>query len=133
MPQIYPIIGYADAYAAVDWLCRAFKFEKHLVVDGEDGLLAHAELGLGPHALVMVGSIKNDTLGLRVPEDDGVTGGNYVAVDDLDAHYERAKGAGAEIVQELVDDGFGRRYSAHDLEGHLWIFGTYRPAVDSSA
>jgi uncharacterized glyoxalase superfamily protein PhnB len=107
------------------------RVEKHAIYDGQDGRLAHAELKLGPDAIVMLGSIQNDTLGLRVPLDIGaVTGGIYVAVEDLDAHYQRAKTAGAQIVQELSDDGFGRRYSAHDLEGHLWGFGDYRPSMN---
>lgn len=81
----------------------------------------HRDAGLDP----------NDTLGLGEPRDLGaVTGGIYVVVDDVEAHYDRAKAAGAEMVQELVDDGYGRRFSAHDLDGHLWIFGTYRPSTE---
>jgi uncharacterized glyoxalase superfamily protein PhnB len=76
----------------------------------------------------MLGSIQYDTLGLRVSLDIGaVTGGIYAAVEDLDAHYRRVQAAGAQIVQELTDDGYGRRYSAHDLDGRLWAFGDYRP------
>lgn len=52
----------------------------------------------------------------------------YVAVDDPDAHCARAKAAGAEIVMEPTDMDYGaRNYSARDLEGHLWSFGTYWP------
>jgi Glyoxalase/Bleomycin resistance protein/Dioxygenase superfamily len=71
----------------------------------------------------------NDSLGLRVPLDIGgaVTGGVDVAVEDLDAHHQRAKAAGAQIVQELTDDGYGRR-CGDDLEGHPWGFGDYRPS-----
>jgi len=47
---------------------------------------------------------------------------------DADAHYERAKAAGAEITRELEDTPYGsREYSARDLDGHTWSFGTYRP------
>jgi uncharacterized glyoxalase superfamily protein PhnB len=131
MPRIYPFMGYRDARAAIEWLCCAFGFEKHAIYDGQDGRVAHAELTLGADAIVMLGSIQHDTLGLRVPLDVGaVTGGIYAAVEDLDAHYQRAKAAGAQIVQELTDDGYGPRYSAHDLEGHLWGFGDYRPSTD---
>jgi uncharacterized glyoxalase superfamily protein PhnB len=123
-------MGYADARAAVEWLCNAFGLEKLAVVEGDDGRISHAELTLGGDAIVMLGSIQNDTLGLRVPREIGaITGGIYVAVDDLEAHYDRAQAAGAEIVQELTDDGFGGRYSALDLEGHPWGFGRHRPSV----
>lgn len=79
MPRIYPFMGYRDARAAaIEWLCRAFGFEKHATYDGQDGRAAHTELTLGADAIVMLGSIQHDTLGLRVPVDIGaVTGGIY--------------------------------------------------------
>jgi uncharacterized glyoxalase superfamily protein PhnB len=55
----------------------------------------------------------------------------YIAVDDLDAHCERARAAGAEIVREPYDTDYGSRdYSARDLEGNVWSFGTYRPTAE---
>jgi uncharacterized glyoxalase superfamily protein PhnB len=129
MPSIYPVIGYKDAPAMIEWLCRVFGFTRHSVIKGDNGLIVHAEVTLGSGAIVMLGSIQNDRFGLRVPRDIGaMTGGIYVAVEDPTAHYERARTAGAEIVQELTGDGFGLRYTALDPEGQLWIFGDYRPA-----
>lgn len=129
MPSIYPIIGYKDAPAMIEWLVRVFGFERHTVIDGENGLIAHAELTLGSDAIVMLGSIQNDTFGLRVPREIGaMTGGVYAAVEDAKAHYEHAVAAGAEIIQELTDNGFGLRYTALDPEGQLWGFGDYKPA-----
>jgi uncharacterized glyoxalase superfamily protein PhnB len=56
----------------------------------------------------------------------------YVVVDDPDAHHERAKAAGAEIVRELEDQDYGSRdYSARDPEGNLWSFGTYNPTAEA--
>jgi uncharacterized glyoxalase superfamily protein PhnB len=49
-------------------------------------------------------------------------------VRDVDAHYARAKGAGAEIVRPLDDTPYGsREYAARDPEGQVWSFGTYDP------
>jgi uncharacterized glyoxalase superfamily protein PhnB len=46
-----------------------------------------------------------------------------VLVDDVDAHYERAEAAGAEVLEEPTDQDYGdRRYTARDLEGHHWYF-----------
>jgi uncharacterized glyoxalase superfamily protein PhnB len=57
-----------------------------------------------------------------------------VAVDDIDAQSARAKAAGAEIVRVLNDTDYGsREYSARDVEGHLWSFGTYNPARDQGS
>ena len=47
-------------------------------------------------------------------------------VDDVDAHYEQAKAAGAQIVAEPEDKYYGdRMYSAADPEGHQWFFATH--------
>jgi uncharacterized glyoxalase superfamily protein PhnB len=34
---VIPAMRYRDANAAIEWLCKAFGFEKHLVVPGENG------------------------------------------------------------------------------------------------
>jgi uncharacterized glyoxalase superfamily protein PhnB len=52
----------------------------------------------------------------------------YVVVEDIDAHHDRAAAAGAEVVRALQDTDYGsREYSARDLEGNVWSFGTYQP------
>jgi uncharacterized glyoxalase superfamily protein PhnB len=57
-----------------------------------------------------------------------VTQAAYVYVNDIDAHFARSQAAGAEIVVPLKETDYGsREYSARDLEGHLWHFGTYLP------
>jgi uncharacterized glyoxalase superfamily protein PhnB len=88
--------------------------------------------------MVMVGSIlKNETeWGRQIaqPEDVGrrETQSPYVVVSDIDALYERAKAAGAEIVIEIKDQDYGSRdFSCRDPEGHLWNFGTYDPWAKS--
>jgi uncharacterized glyoxalase superfamily protein PhnB len=126
---MFPFTRYADAPAAIDWLCAAFGFEKRAVHQGEDGTVQHAELAYGG-SVVMLGSARENDFGLKTPRElGGVTGGVYVAVDDADAHYERARAAGAEIVRELADTDYGsREYMARDPEGNVWSFGTYRPA-----
>ena len=67
--------------------------------------------------------------GLPEPEDVRTTTPAlvHVYVDDVDAHFERARAAGAEIVQEPADQEYGdRRYDAKDPEGHFWSFATQR-------
>ena len=131
MPKIIPALCYKDAPAAIEWLCRAFGFEKHLVVPDETGGIAHAELALGAD-MIMLGSIKNSELDryVTVPNDIGgrCTATLYVVVDDPDAHHARAVGAGASIVRPLTDQDYGGRdYTCIDLEGHVWTFGSYAP------
>jgi uncharacterized glyoxalase superfamily protein PhnB len=124
-PSLYPSLRYRDAHAAIDFLTSAFGFERHVVHESEDGTIAHAELSYGP-SLLMMGAAKEDVYGNHAGQ-----GWVYVAVDDPDAHCERARAAGAEIVVELHDTDYGSRdYAARDPEGNTWNFGTYRPAVD---
>jgi len=79
----------------------------------------------------MLGSARDDDWGRQVKPvaDVGVrTGAAYVIVSDIDAHYARAKAAGAEIVRPLADTDYGsREYAARDPEGQVWSFGTYDP------
>ena len=125
---MYPFVRYRDARAAIAWLGEAFGFEPREVTEGDDGTVFHAELAYGAGAL-MLGSARETDWGLRTPRElGGVTAGTYVVVEDVDAHYERARAAGAEILIELGDTMYGsREYMARDPEGHLWSFGTYRP------
>jgi uncharacterized glyoxalase superfamily protein PhnB len=127
-PNIFPALRYRDANSAIEWLERAFGFTEKVVYRGEDGEVNHAELALGA-GIVMLGESRPDGwLGGGKPEARASTVSIYVAVADPDAHYERARAAGAEIVRELTDEDYGsREYSARDPEGNLWSFGTYDP------
>ena len=100
---------------------------------GSDGTIAHAQLRYG-RSLIMIGSTRDDFMDLKSPAAvGGATQGSYVLVDDVNAHHDRAKAAGAEIIMELEDTDYGsREYMARDLEGHLWSFGTYAPEVEGS-
>jgi uncharacterized glyoxalase superfamily protein PhnB len=52
----------------------------------------------------------------------------YVIVPDADAHYARAKAAGAVILRDIkTEDYGGRGYTCRDPEGHIWNFGSYDP------
>ncbi len=126
---IYPALSYQDAPAAIEWLEKAFGFQKLMEVPGENGTIVHAEMALGP-AVVMLATSKPE-MGWVSPRDlPAVNQTLYIAVDDVNAHYQRAKDAGAKIVRELNDTDYGsKEYGAIDLEGHHWSFGTYRPTV----
>jgi len=128
---IIPTMRYRDAAAAIDWLGSAFGFARHLVVPGEGGTIAHAQLVLG-NGMIMLGSARDDAFGKlqKPPREVGGVGTQsaYIVIADVDAHYARAKAAGAEIVMAIKDEDYGGRgYSCRDPEGHLWSFGSYDP------
>jgi uncharacterized glyoxalase superfamily protein PhnB len=136
-PNIYPCLGYRDAKAAIRWLGEAFGFEERMVHPGDDRDVAHAELSLGP-GIIMLGSasadmpaVDTETLTARGEADfSRIPFSLYVAIEDVDAHCERARAAGADIVREPNDTDYGsREYSARDLEGNVWSFGTYQPTA----
>ncbi len=130
-PSIVPCLSYRDAPAVIAWLKEAFGFTEVMVVPGPDDTIAHAQLAFDG-GMVMVGSLRDDELKMQTPCDlGGVTQSIYIVVEDADAHHERAVKAGAEIVRELQDTPYGSLdYSARDPEGHIWNFGTYRPAIE---
>ncbi len=123
MPWITPYIYYEDVAAAMDWLSKAFGLEESERMAGPDGKVLHAEMRTG-QGVVMMGCPGPD---YQNPKKTGLlSGGVYVYVDDVDGHYERAKAAGAKIVEELADQFYGdRRYRAEDPEGHQWAFGQH--------
>jgi uncharacterized glyoxalase superfamily protein PhnB len=128
IPNIFPSFRYEDAPRAIEWLNNAFGFEKQYLVPGKNNTVAHAQLRFGSGMIIMGSGGKPD------PKNPWATerSGTYVVVPDIEAHYARAKGAGAKIECPLANTDYGAsEYSARDCEGHLWSFGTYDPYSES--
>ena len=124
MPQaIVPYLHYDDGTAALEFLAKAFGFEERMRMAMPDGSIGHAELVLGD-CVLMLGA--GQALGFMSPRDlPGHHSQVLCYVDDVDAHYERARGAGAIIAAAPEDQPHGdRTYRAVDPEGHRWIFST---------
>ncbi|TAM56642.1 MAG: glyoxalase/bleomycin resistance/extradiol dioxygenase family protein [Acidobacteria bacterium] len=119
-PRVTPYLFYEDVAAALRWLADAFGLRESLRIDGPDGKVAHAEMRLAD-GVVMMGCPGRQ---YRNPRHVGhVTQSLHVYVDDVDAHFARAKAAGARILALPEDQFYGdRRYGAEDLEGHQWFF-----------
>ena len=128
-----PMVSYEDVAAAIGWLTVAFGFvESGQRFDDGQGHVTHAELSLDG-ATVFLGWPGPDYRSPRRHAEDcaqaarwlatpWVVDGVQVEVSDVDAHYERARAAGAEILREPEQQPFGRLYSAADPEGHRWMF-----------
>ena len=126
----HPTLRYRDAHAAIDWLERAFGFERKAVYEGEDGTVQHAELSFRG-GLVMVGSATDPGHGeyAKIAPPPG-SSSVYVVIDDPDALHDRVVAAGGDIVMPLTDLDYGSRdFAARDPEGNLWSFGTYNPGA----
>jgi uncharacterized glyoxalase superfamily protein PhnB len=128
-PRISSGLYYDDAAKAIDWLCEAFGFEVRLKVEGEGGRIEHSELTYGD-GLIMVSDLKPEKLPFaKSPRQAGGNTQNlFVYVDDLDAHYARARAAGAKIVMEPKTADYGEEYwtdkdyGCEDVGGHQWWF-----------
>ncbi|MYD53560.1 MAG: glyoxalase/bleomycin resistance/extradiol dioxygenase family protein [Chloroflexi bacterium] len=120
--RVIPYLSYADAPAAIEYLCGAYGFEAGTQMDMGNGVLAHAELHLQDNVVFLATVF--DEMGHASPRSlSAVHGQVMVYVDNVDAHYEHAKAAGAEIVEEIADQFYGdRSYRTVDPEGHQWIF-----------
>jgi uncharacterized glyoxalase superfamily protein PhnB len=126
--MIIPAMRYQDPDAAVPWLIEAFGLTEHNVDRDEAGHVGHAELRHGADFVMVSGPRDPDWLGGAKADPLASTVSIYLVVDDPQAHFERAKAAGATIVRDLRHEDYGsHEYSARDLEGNLWSFGTYRP------
>ncbi|WP_406042830.1 VOC family protein [Micromonospora sp. NBC_00898] len=122
MSNIYPVFRYPNARAAVEFLRTAFGLTVQEVHEGPDGEVRHAQLRYGDDLIMLAPGAGPSA---RPTDDDHRI---YVVVDDIDAHHERAAAAGAEIVVKPFDTDYGSRdYTARDLIGNVWSFGTYRP------
>jgi uncharacterized glyoxalase superfamily protein PhnB len=130
-PAVIPMIAYEDGPAAMDWLAKAFGFrERDRRV--ENGRLTHGEMDTGG-GLVMMATPSTHYHGPKRHREECATAGAWhdvpyiidgvlVYIDDVDAHFERAKAAGATILSPVEATPVGKRYRAEDLEGHRWMF-----------
>jgi len=132
--RIVPFIGYEDASAAIEWLERAYGFtENREARYEEEGTITHAELELGGATIYLSTPPEyasprrlreTSDLARRAHDNPWVVDGLFVEVDDVDAHHRRAAAAGATILREPEEPGYGYRvYTAEDPEGHRWMFG----------
>jgi uncharacterized glyoxalase superfamily protein PhnB len=128
---LIPTLVYDNAPDAIDWLEKAFGFQRQLVVPGPNNTVVHSQLTVGPD-MVMISSPRDNEFNVQSPRAVGArTGGVYIVVDgDVDGHCARARAAGAKILREPTDEDYGGRdYVCLDPEGQMWSFGTYKPVV----
>lgn len=123
-PTLSSALCYRDPKAALRWLEDALGFEPTMVILDKDGNLAHSEMRLGD-GLIMVGNEWSERH--KSPQSLGGLNTQTIHIhlaDGIDAHCERARKAGAVILQEPETQFYGdRTYRAVDPEGHIWTFG----------
>jgi uncharacterized glyoxalase superfamily protein PhnB len=136
-PDVVPMIAYEDGVAALDWLAKAFGFRERARMTDKGGRLSHGEMQAGAGVIMLASPTPAYRGPARHREECAparawsqvpyIIDGVLVTVEDVDAHFRRARDAGARILSEPESDQYGTRYRAEDLEGHRWMF-MQRPA-----
>ena len=130
-PRISSALYYEEAAKAIDWLSSAFGFEVRLKVEGVGGRIEHSELTYGDGVVMVAEASTRDRFAFRrsPTELGGANTQNLmVYVDDVEAHCERARAAGAKITVEPKTSDYGedywtdRAYGCEDPGGHNWWF-----------
>jgi uncharacterized glyoxalase superfamily protein PhnB len=132
--RVFPMLSYEDVGRAADWISEGFGFEERERFSEEDGTVSHVTLVLDG-AVVFLGwpgsgyrspkrHAEECEIAREMLDTPYIVDGVMVYVGDVDAHFERARAAGATILSELEEntDLGERRYRAEDVEGHRWMF-----------
>ena len=127
--SLTPYLSVKGAAAAMDFYKRAFGATQQFCLAMPDGRIAHAQLRIGDSVLML-----DDTRAEGRFEDPRTLGGTtmalYVYVEDVDALFNRAVEAGAEVVDPVKDQFYGDRSGAlRDPYGHIWYIATHREDV----
>jgi uncharacterized glyoxalase superfamily protein PhnB len=126
VPALTPTLAYRDPLAAVKWLQTAFGLEIDTLLTDENGRVGHCVMSLGPAQVGVMGEWSpGGAAQMKSPLSLGGAGTQFLwaSVSDVRTHCEKARGAGARIIQEPADQFYGdRTYRALDCDGHVWNF-----------
>ena len=123
-----PAVFYQDPRTALQWLEAAFGFGISMLIESpDDPRMMHSEMDVAGKGRIMVGGEWAEWT--RSPKSQAGANTQSIHVDletDVDAHCERARAAGAVILQEPENQFYGARtYRARDPEGHVWSFAQF--------
>ena len=121
-PAVTPYLMVHDA-RAVDWYVDVFDAERRGRANFDaDGILQHAELGIGDAVVMLAEDRALDPSASRP-----LTQFLFVTVPDVDATLARAQGAGAVLERAAADEPYGRTGVVVDPYGHRWMVNTPPP------
>ena len=123
-PSLTSAICYRDPRAALKLLETAFGFEPVMVIEDAEGNIVHSEMRFGNAAIMIGGEWSEDH---KSPASLGGKNTQTVHLHittDVDAHCERARAAGMQIIMNPETQFYGdRTYRCRDPEGHIWTVG----------
>ena len=124
--SVTPYLAVEDASKAIEFYKEAFGAEELMRMPGPDGKIAHATIQIGDSKVMLSDPFDQSTV--RPPaERGGPTGSIFLYVEDVDATFEQATDAGAEVTMPLDDMFWGDRFgSITDPFGHVWSLATHK-------
>jgi uncharacterized glyoxalase superfamily protein PhnB len=121
--RIIPVLTCRDIAAAQDFLVNVFGFRGGRLDRDRNGNVIHGEVQHGNQE-IWLHRVAPDQ-GMHAASSATESTGLVIHVADVDAHFARARGAGAETMSEPRDQPYGQReYGARDPDGHQWWFAT---------
>ena len=120
-----PFLTVRDAVRAIEFYKEAFGAQERGVAKGPDGKVMHAELKIGD-SIIMLGDEFPEYGALSPLSNGGAGMGLHIYVDDVDAAFDRAVKAGAQVEMPVADQFWGDRYGKlKDPFGHKWSIATH--------
>ena len=117
--SVTPYLAVDGASALLDFVKKAFDAEEMLNMPTPDGKIGHAEVRIGD-SIVMLADASTSDQGQAMPAMI------HLYVEDADATFEKAVGAGATVVRDLRDEFYGDRSGGvRDSVGNLWWIATH--------
>src|SRR4051794_39792636 len=118
MQTVTPHLVCAGGVDAIAFYKKAFNAEEVMRMPGPDGKLMHAMLRIGDSPLMLVDEFQEwGALGPKTLKGSPVT--IHLAVDNVDAWFQRAIDAGATVKMAVADMFWGDRYGVlEDPFGH---------------
>jgi PhnB protein len=120
-----PFLTVRDAARAIEFYKQAFGAVERGAMKGPDGKIMHAEMMIGDSIIML--SDEFPEFGALSPQSTGGVGmGLHIYLDGVDAAFDRAVKAGAEVEMPVMDQFWGDRYGKlKDPFGHKWSIATH--------
>ena len=121
---ITPQLTLDDAPSAIEWYQKALGAEELGRSTGPDGKIMHAELRIGDSRIM----VNDAVMGGKGPKAIGGSPASlWVYVEDCDALFNRAAGAGGQIRMPMADQFWGDRCgTVVDPHGYSWTIATHK-------
>jgi PhnB protein len=126
---VTPYLIVKGAASALDFYTRAFSATEVMRFEGPGGKVMHAELKIGDSIVMLADEFPE--MGALSPLSVGGSSLSLVLyVEDVDARFHQAVGAGAKVQRPLQDQFYGDRTGTlTDPFGHVWTIATHKEDV----